>query len=185
MLEILVIAVGLAMDAFAVSVASGAAYRQIEARHALRAAVFFGGFQAIMPLVGYMAGLGLKSYIQGLDHWLAFGILAGVGGKMAYESVQIERAERKQDISSILVVLVLAVATSMDALAVGISLPMISSRPVLEVAIVIGTVTFCLCLVGIHAGKRIGGWIEARMELIGGLILIGVGTRILIGHLCA
>ena len=91
---IVVIAVGLAMDAFAVSVVSGATYKRLHVRHALRMAGFFGGFQALMPLIGYLAGLTVRDYVEAWDHWIAFGLLAGVGGKMIYESFKIEEAEK-------------------------------------------------------------------------------------------
>lgn len=182
MLDVLVIAVGLAMDAMAVSVASGSAYKKLHIRHALRVALFFGGFQAFMPIIGYLAGIGLKRYIQGVDHWAAFVILTAIGLKMAYEAFQIEKASKGPDISSLLVLVVLSVATSIDALAVGISLPLILKTPVLEAAVLIGVVTFVLCLFGMYAGSGIGSLLESRMELVGGIILIAIGTKILAEH---
>ncbi|MEJ2647396.1 MAG: manganese efflux pump, partial [Sedimentisphaerales bacterium] len=109
-ISIIIIAFGLAMDAFAVSIASGAAYKELQVKHAFRMAIFFGGFQAFMPLIGALAGLSLKAHIQQADHWIAFAILSAVGGKMIYESFEIRQAEQKLHPSNILVLLTLSVA---------------------------------------------------------------------------
>ena len=142
-LTIFVVAVGLAMDAFAVSIASGAAYKQLQVRHTLRIALFFGGFQAFMPLIGALAGLSVKDYIGDYDHWIAFVILAAVGGKMIYESFKITEAEKNNSPSNILVLLALSVATSIDALAIGITLSLVAAS-IITAVIVIGLVTFVL-----------------------------------------
>jgi putative Mn2+ efflux pump MntP len=117
---------GLAMDAFAVSVVSGCAYKQLHVKHALRMAAFFGGFQAFMPLIGSLAGLSLKEHIVTCDHWIAFGLLSAVGAKMIYESFKIKSVEESFDPSNISVLLALSVATSIDALAIGITLSLIT-----------------------------------------------------------
>jgi putative Mn2+ efflux pump MntP len=181
-LTIVIIAVGLAMDAFVVSIVSGSAYRQLHVRHALRMAIFFGAFQAFMPLVGSLAGLTLRKYIAHYDHWIAFGLLAAVGGKMIYESFKIKSVEENPDPSNILVLLVLSVATSIDALAVGITLSLIAGSIVIAVMI-IGLITFILSYLGVYIGKRFGHFFESKMEALGGVILIGIGTKILIEHL--
>ena len=179
---IIFIAVGLAMDAFAVSVVSGSLYRQLHVKHALRMAVFFGAFQAIMPLLGSLAGLCAKDYIVDYDHWLAFGILGAVGVKMIYESFKIKSVEDNYDPANIIVLLALSVATSIDALAVGLTLSLITHS--IAVAVVfIGLTTFILSYLGVLIGKRFGHFFENKIEIIGGLILIGLGVKILIEHL--
>jgi putative Mn2+ efflux pump MntP len=182
LITIIVIALGLAMDAFAVSVVSGAAYKQLKIKHALRIALFFGGFQAIMPLIGYLAGLSIKTYIISYDHWVAFGLLSAVGGKMIYESFKIKTAEENLNPSNILILLVLSVATSIDALAIGITLSFLRVSLAAAVSI-IGLVTFVLSYLGVFIGKRFGHFFENKIEAIGGLILIGLGLKILIEHL--
>jgi putative Mn2+ efflux pump MntP len=181
-LTIIIIAVGLAMDAFVVSIVSGSAYKQLHVRHALRMALFFGAFQAFMPLIGSLAGLTLREYIARYDHWIAFGLLAAVGGRMIYESLKIKSVEENPDPSNIFVLLVLSVATSIDALAVGITLSLIAGSIVVAVMI-IGLITFILSYLGVYIGKRFGHFFESKMEAIGGVILIGIGTKVLIEHL--
>jgi len=181
-ITIVIIAVGLAMDAFVVSIISGSAYRQLHVRHALRMALFFGAFQAFMPLVGSLAGLTLREYITHCDHWIAFGLLAAVGGKMIYESFKIKSVEENPDPSNIFVLLVLSVATSIDALAIGITLSLLAGSIVVAV-IIIGLITFVLSYLGVYIGKRFGHFFESKMEALGGIILIGIGTKVLIEHL--
>jgi len=181
---VLFIAVGLSMDAFAVSVVTGSVYREVKLRHALRMALFFGGFQAVMPIIGFLAGQGLKEYISAYDHWVAFGLLVIVGGKMVYESLTIEAAEKNLDPSNLVVLLTLSVATSIDALAIGISLSMLTAS-IVGAAAVIGAVTFGLSYIGILVGKRFGHFFESTIEILGGLILIAIGVKILVQHLTA
>jgi putative Mn2+ efflux pump MntP len=181
LVTIIVVAVGLAMDAFAVSIVSGSVYQQLHVRHALRMAVFFGGFQAIMPLIGSLAGMSVKDYIADYDHWVAFGLLAAVGGKMIYESFKIKSAEKNLDPSNVLVLLILALATSIDALAIGITLSLIVSSIAVAV-IIIGLVTFVLSYLGVFIGKRFGHFFENKIEALGGLILIGLGVKIVLEH---
>lgn len=178
----IVIAVGLAMDAFVVSIVSGSAYRQLHVKHALRMALFFGAFQAFMPLIGSLAGLTLKGYIEGWDHWIAFGLLAAVGGKMIYESFKIKPVQENPDPSNIFVLLALSVATSIDALAIGITLSIIAVS-IISAATIIGLVTFALSYLGVYVGKRFGHFFESKMEVLGGVILTGIGIKILIEHL--
>jgi putative Mn2+ efflux pump MntP len=184
LLAIIAIAVGLSMDAFAVSVVTGAAYKELHVRHTLRMASFFGGFQALMPAVGYLAGLTVSRYISGYDHWVAFGILAIIGLKMIYESFKIKEERKTMHPADIAVLLALAVATSIDALAVGITLSLITSS-IVEAIIIIGVVTFVLSCVGVSIGKRFGHFFESGIEAIGGLVLIGLGVKILLQHLLA
>ena len=182
LITIIVIAVGLAMDAFAVSIVSGTAYKQLKIKHALRIAIFFGGFQALMPLVGSLAGLSIRAYIASYDHWIAFGLLSSVGGKMIYESFKISPVEENFMPSNIFVLLVLSVATSIDALAVGITLSFLRVS-LAKAVIIIGLVTFVLSYLGVFIGKKFGYFFENKIEAVGGLILIGLGTKILFGHL--
>jgi putative Mn2+ efflux pump MntP len=175
------IALGLAMDAFAVSITSGIGIRDCRVGHALLIALFFGGFQAFMPLVGWLAGLALRGPISGMDHWVAFGLLAFIGGKMIYEATLIERAERKLDTLNYLVLLGLSVATSIDALAVGVTfavMDILIATPVL----VIGLVTFLMSFVGVSVGKRAGNLFGKKVEVAGGLILMAIGFKILLEH---
>ena len=178
---IVFIAIGLAMDAFAVSITSGAAYKQLHLRHTLRMALFFGGFQAFMPLIGALAGLSFREYIADYDHWIAFIILAAVGGKMIYESFKITEAEKNFSPTNILVLLVLSVATSIDALAIGITLSLVAASIVTAVT-VIGLVTFVLSYLGVMIGKRFGHIFENKIEAFGGIVLIILGVKILFEH---
>ncbi len=180
-LTIVVIALGLAMDAFAVSIVSGAAYEQLKIRHALRMAVFFGGFQALMPLIGSLAGMTVRAHIAGYDHWIAFVLLSGVGMKMIYESFKIKPTKKNFNPSNILILLILSVATSIDALIIGITISLLSV-PIVITAAVIGLVTFILSYIGAYIGKKFGHFFENKIEAIGGLILIGLGAKILLEH---
>ena len=182
LLTILVIAVGLSMDAFAVSVASGAVYKKLEIRHAILMAVSFGAFQAIMPIAGWLAGLCFRRFIQDFDHWVAFAMLAIIGCKMIYEAFAIKKTDKKLQSMSFLVLLTLSVATSIDALAVGITLSLLNGAIVTTV-IIIGLVTFGFSYAGVHIGKKFGHFFKSKIEIIGGLVLIGIGTKILIEHL--
>ena len=181
-ITILTIALGLAMDAFAVSVVTGAASKKLHVRHILRMAIFFGAFQAFMPLIGYLAARTVQGYIENYDHWTAFGLLTAVGVKMIYESFKIKSADENFDPSNILILLVLSVATSIDALAVGFTLSLITNS-VITAVIIIGLVTFILSCLGVAVGKRFGHFFESKIEAIGGLILIAIGAKILLQHL--
>ncbi len=182
LITIIIIAFALAMDAFAVSIVSGAAYRQLNVKHALRIAFSFGAFQAFMPLIGSLAGLTIKDHIADYDHWVVFGLLAAVGGKMIYESFKIKPANDKFNPSNVVVLLILSIATSIDALAVGITLSFLEVSIAVAV-VIIGLVTFVLSYLGVYIGKKAGHFFESRIEAIGGLILIALGIKILIEHL--
>jgi len=177
------IAVGLAMDAFAVSVVSGSVFKQLNIRHALRMAFFFGAFQAVMPLIGYAAGNAFSAYIAAWDHWIAFGLLLVIGGKMILESFKFSEVEESpKDPSNLAVLLTLSIATSIDALAVGVTLSLITTA-IMAAVTVIGIVTFVLSYGGFEIGKRLGHFFENKIEIFGGLILIAIGAKILISHL--
>jgi len=179
---IIVIAVGLAMDALAVSIATGAASKQLRIHHALRMAFFFGIFQAIMPLIGSFAGLALKEKIMSIDHWIAFVLLTVVGVKMIYESFKLKDTGRVANAESVGVLLVLSIATSIDALAVGVTLSFITSSIFLA-ATIIGVTTFILSLLGTQIGRKAGHFFESKIEIFGGFILIAIGAKMLIEHI--
>ncbi len=182
LLTIIIIAVGLAMDAFAVSIVSGAAYKQLRIKHALRLALFFGGFQAFMPLIGFLAGQSVKGYIADYDHWVAFALLCAVGGKMIYESTKIKPTNQNLYPLSFPVLLALSVATSIDALAVGITLSLLKIS-IITAVIIIGVITFALSYTGVYIGKNFGHFFESKIEALGGIILIAIGCKILLEHL--
>jgi len=181
-LTVILIAVGLAMDAFAVSVVTGSVYQELHVKHVLRMALFFGAFQAIMPIIGSLAGLGLKQYIAAYDHWIAFGLLSLVGGKMILEAFEIKSAEKNADPSNLLVLLSLSIATSIDALAVGFTLSLLVASLTFAVSM-IGLITFGLSYLGVSVGKRFGHFFEIKIEVLGGLILLGIGIKILVTHI--
>ena len=183
LMTIIVIAIGLAMDAFAVSIATGATYKKPGSNHAFWMALAFGGFQAIMPIVGWLAGLTLREFISDYDHWVAFILLAFIGGKMIYESFKIKEAQEQTDTLSTTVILVLALATSIDALAVGVTFSFLLSGSLAVAVIIIGLITFVLSYAGFYIGKSFGHFFEIGIEAVGGLILIAIGTKILLEHL--
>jgi len=192
MLEILLIAVSLSMDAFAVSVSSAACTKNLTRFHMIRASFAFGLFQFLMPLAGWFIGSSFSSYISSFDHWIAFALLAFVGGKMLIEVVQewkespdacpVDEEETKRDLSSKRIVLLLAIATSIDALAVGMSFSVIG-RAALLPSVIIGFVTFIICLSGFFFGKKLGILFGRYAQLAGGIVLIGIGVRILLQHI--
>jgi Predicted membrane protein len=189
MLATLLVALALAMDAFAVSVASGICIADLKLRHALRASLFFGAFQFAMPVIGWLLGGTFRAYIQGFDHWIALALLAFVGGKMIVESFEKKNEAAcsddegsKTDIRDLKTLVMLSIATSIDALAVGLSYSVLGS-PILGPAAIIGIVTFALCLVGTEFGKRIGAKFERWATLAGGIALVGIGAKILVEHL--
>jgi putative Mn2+ efflux pump MntP len=180
LVTILLIAIGLAMDAFAVSIAKGITIRNDRWKYALLLAAFFGGFQALMPTIGWLAGLGFKDAIMGIDHWIAFGLLSFIGAKMIYESRKDD--EDRSDKLTLLSVLTLAVATSIDALMVGLSFAFLETS-ILVPVLVIGAVTFALSFMGCMFGCKLGTMFGRRVEVVGGIVLILIGLRILVEHL--
>ncbi len=181
-LNILFIALGLAMDAFAVSIASGIAMKTLHIRRAFTIALFFGAFQAFMPVIGWYSGLSLKDVVSSYDHWIAFLLLTAIGVKMIYEARKIEETESEIEVMSIYVLFVLSIATSIDALAVGLGFAFLDISIVTPV-IVIGVVTFILSCIGVVIGGRVGHLFEKKIEVAGGIILIVIGIRILLEHL--
>lgn len=180
---VLSLAVGLAMDATAVSAARGVATPRILPRHVLSVALFFGGFQALMPLLGWVVGTRIGPVVQAWDHWIAFVLLGAIGGKMLWEARSADDPEAPaKDLYAFKVMLVLAVATSIDALAVGVTLPMLNAPFALSL-VTIGVTSAVLSALGLFAGHRFGALLGKRLELAGGLVLIALGTKILIEHL--
>ncbi len=178
----LLIALGLAMDTFAVSVTSGVTVTHDRLKSALTAAFFFGAFQAVMPVIGWFGGSEFRDFVTGYDHWVAFGLLALIGGRMIHESVATEPGERVANLLDLRVLTFLAVATSIDALAVGVTFAFLEVPIIVPVAI-IGVVTFVLSFLGVYIGNRFVGFFENRIEIVGGLILIGIGLKILLEDL--
>lgn len=187
-LTISFIAVGLAMDAFAVSVASGMIIRQVQMRHALKFGLFFGVFQFMMPVIGWLLGSYFATYIAAVDHWVAFGLLAVIGGRMIWEAVtggeETDPDCNEEKLLSLSNMTILAVATSIDALAVGISFAVVGVH-IWSASLVIGAVAFLLSAAGIFLGKRLGCLFGRRVEIFGGALLIGIGLKILLEHLLA
>lgn len=180
-ISILLIAVGLAMDALAVSICKGLALRDPEVKSVLVIGIWFGGFQALMPVIGFLLGGAFYDLISDYDHWIAFGLLAVIGLNMIRESLTNDEEDMDADIG-IATMFVLAVATSIDALAVGITFALDGTDIVLPV-IVIGAVTLILSMVGVKIGSKVGSSFGKHAELLGGLILIAIGTKILLEHL--
>ena len=179
----LALALGLAMDAVAVSLTTGFLAREVKPHGALRVALFFGGAQAAMPALGALVGSRFASRIAAYDHWVAFGLLAFVGGKMIYEGLSHGDEERPAHEPFAFATLApLAVATSIDALAVGLTLPVLHA-PVGATVTVIGAVTAVLSAAGVYLGRRFGDRFGSRLDVIGGVVLVGIGLRILVAHL--
>jgi manganese efflux pump family protein len=182
---ILLLAIGLAMDATAVSATRGMAVSAIRLRHIVLVAGFFGGFQALMPLIGWFIGTRIGALVQAWDHWIAFALLGTIGAKMLWEASQPESAEKQDnddELFGIKVMTMLAIATSIDALAVGITLPLIQA-PLGISLVTIGITTALLSAVGLFAGRRFGSALGQRLDVVGGLVLIGLGAKILIEHI--
>ena len=179
---LLLIALGLAMDSFSVSVASGLTAKNLKIKDALRIGFSFGSFQGVMPIIGWLAGVHVLNLISGFDHWVVFGLLVLIGCRMIYESAGAEPCKKIINPFNLYVLLLLSVATSIDALAVGLSLSFLKIY-IMTPAVIIGAVTFSLSFLGVFLGKRSGRFFERKVGILGGLILIGIGTKILIEHL--
>ncbi len=180
MIEVLLLAFALSMDAFAVSIGLGVKNREFNKSLALKAALFFGIFQGLMPLFGYLASIGLGSFIESVDHWVAFFLLALIGGKMLYESFE-ENTEDEISIITNKVLLLLAVATSIDAMAAGFTLNLMELDPLFSM-VIIAAVTFIFSYLGVFIGSKGGSFLEDKAEKLGGIVLIGIGVKILVEH---
>lgn len=183
LLSLLAIAVALAMDAFAVAIGAGITLDAMTGRHVFRLAFHFGLFQALMPIIGWSAGLAVHRYLAAFDHWIAFGLLAFVGGKMIREALGEKEAETiPNDPTSGWDLILLSVATSIDALAVGLSLAMLGATIIYR-ALVIGVVAASFTVAGMLLGRRIGALWGKRVEIFGGVLLCAIGAKIVIEHL--
>ena len=179
LIELFLTAVALSMDAFAVSVCKGLSVRELKPKHALCVGLYFGGFQAFMPLIGYFLGMQFERFIVNIDHWIAFLLLGLIGFNMIKEARECEELD---DSFSLKTMLTLAVATSIDALAVGITFAALKAAIVPAVTL-IGTITFSLSIVGIKIGNIFGAKFKSKAEIAGGVLLIIMGLKILIEHL--
>ena len=177
MIEVLLLAFALSMDAFAVSIGLGAKQQEEHGALALKAGLFFGIFQALMPLIGYLGGKGLLGFVSEYAHYIAFGLLLLIGAKMIYEGVTEGIEEEIARITNKLM-LTLAIATSIDAMAAGFSLMLLDLNPLLACGI-IGFTTFVISFLGIYVGKLSGTWLESKAEIFGGIVLVAIGFRIL------
>lgn len=181
-LEIVLIAVGLAMDAFAVSVCKGLSMKKMEWNKAAIIGVYFGGFQGLMPLIGYALGVGFEEKIKSIDHWIAFLLLAFIGTNMIKEALSKKDDEEANDKIDFKTMIVLAIATSIDALAVGVTLAFLSVNILVAISL-IGIITFILSMIGVKIGNKFGDKYETKAEFAGGFILILLGIKILLEHL--
>lgn len=179
--EILMIGVGLSMDAFAVSICKGLSVREVKWKHVLIPAVYFGGFQGLMPLVGWLLGIQFQNLITSIDHWIAFILLFLIGANMIREAMREEEGETN-DSFSFVIMITLAVATSIDALAVGITFAFLQVNIWLAVVLISST-TFVISAAGVKIGKAVGTKFQKKAEVLGGVILILIGTKILLEHL--
>lgn len=179
---LILIALGLSADCFAVALSISISRIKISAFNIVRAALMFGLFQALMPFLGWLAGQTVVDFIASFDHWVVFALLALIGGKMIWESLRPEETGKSSDISKLGIVLFLALATSIDALAVGLSFAFIKVAIAFACAI-IGIVAFLIAITGFMLGKKAGKLIGKRAGIIGGIILIAIGLRILLSHI--
>jgi manganese efflux pump family protein len=176
MFEVIVLAIALSMDAFAVSIGLGSKgnIRGL----GLKAGLFFGSFQALMPFIGYLAGEGVLGWVEAYSHWIAFGLLALIGAKMIYEGLH-EGIEENIETITNKMMLLLSIATSIDAMAAGFSLILLDINPYLA-CLIIGVTTFAFSWVGVLIGKRSGTWLENKAEIFGGVVLILIGIKMLV-----
>lgn len=186
LIEIFLIGIGLAMDAFAVSICKGLNMRKFNLKQAGIIALFFGGFQAFMPFLGWALGKQFEKYITSVDHWIAFFLLSIIGGKMIYESLKKDDGDEGEDEDldrfSLKNILILSVATSIDALAVGITFAFLNVN-IVEPIFIIGVVTLLISFIGVVIGNKFGSKIGGKSELLGGIILCLIGIKILFEHL--
>lgn len=181
MIEVIILSVALSMDAFAVAIGMGSKKVPNPLYFALKIACLFGFFQGFMPLIGYLAGVGLERYIQEVDHWVAFVLLGFIGAKMVYESFG-DDIENEISTVSNKILLTLSIATSIDALAAGFTLNLFDLPIWLSVTF-IGCITFIFSAIGVYIGSKGGSFLESKAEFLGGVVLIGIGIKILIEHL--
>jgi putative Mn2+ efflux pump MntP len=179
---ILIIALGLSMDAVAVAIGMGLSIDTLRIRHGLIIGLFFGVFQAFMPVIGWAAGRSFQSVIITVDHWIAFALLTIIGLKMIYESIKIKSNDENTKSLTIYSLFTLSVATSIDAFAIGISFAMLEISIVTPI-IIIGCITFIFSFLGVGFGKHVGKLLPKKIEIAGGIVLIGIGIKILLEHI--
>lgn len=179
---ILILAIGLSMDSFAVSISCGLTEQKISFRHAAKISFSLAFFQGLLPVAGWYLGTEIKGYVEDFDHWIAFFLLLFLGGKMIAESFKVHEGDETTNIYSWRHIITLSIATSIDALVVGFSYALASTRNILGGALIIGAVTFFFAMLGIRIGKDVGFSFGPKVELLGGVILIGIGLKILIQH---
>lgn len=179
--EIFAIGVALAMDAFAVSICKGLSMKKINWKKAIIIGLYFGAFQALMPVIGYFLGTTLSGFVEKIDHWIAFVLLGIIGGNMIKESTD-DEVEKRNDKVDFKTMLVLAIATSIDAMAVGVTFAFLKTNLVLAISI-IGIITFIISVLGVIIGNKFGDKFQNKAELIGGIVLIIIGLKILLEHL--
>lgn len=182
LLELMVLAIGLSMDACAVSICKGLATEKVKLKHNIIAGLWFGGFQALMPLIGYFLGTAFEKYVTAVDHWISFVLLGAIGFNMVKEAFSKEEDESNCDFS-IKTMFVMAVATSIDALAVGITFALLPDVNIIAAVTFIGITTFLFSAVGVKVGNVFGERYKSKAEFVGGVILIILGIKILIEHL--
>jgi len=181
-LTVIILAIGLSMDSFAVSIGCGLTEQKISFRHAAKISFSLAFFQGILPVAGWYMGTEVKAYVENFDHWIAFLLLLFLGGKMIYESFEKGDDRKMKDIYSWKHIITLSIATSIDALVVGFSYALASSRNIFGGALIIGAVTFFFAMLGIRIGKDVGCSLGPKVELLGGVILIGIGLKVLLQH---
>ncbi len=182
LIEIILIAISLAMDAFAVSICKGLSMKKMDWKKALIIGLYFGFFQGGMPLIGYILGVGFEESIKFIDHWIAFGLLAFIGGNMIKEALSKKEDDEVDDKVDFKTMIILAIATSIDALAVGITFAFLSVNIILAVSL-IGIITFIISCIGVKLGNVFGDKYEKKAELAGGIVLVLIGLKILLEHL--
>ena len=184
-LEIILIGIGLAMDAFAASICKGLSMKKLNIKHAFVIALYFGGFQALMPFIGWILGNQFQTYIVSFDHWIAFVLLVFLGLKTIIDTLREkddEQGEKQESRLDHKELFLLAIATSIDALAVGVTLAFLQVS-ILSTVSVIGIITFAICIFGVLVGNMFGAGSKKKASIVGGVILIGIGTKILLEHL--
>ena len=179
--ELLLLSIGLAMDAFAVSVCKGISMKKMNWKKAIIIGLYFGGFQALMPTIGYFLGSAFQSLITSIDHWIAFILLGIIGGGMIKEAFEDDKENVNDDVG-FKTMIILAIATSIDALAVGITFAFLNVNLILAVSL-IGIITFIISVIGTKIGNRFGDKYERKAEMVGGIILIFLGIKILLEHI--
>lgn len=182
LIELILIGVGLSMDAFAVSVTNGLCCKNINIRGTIATGVCFGVFQGLMPMIGYFLGVGFSKYITAFDHIIALILLGFIGGQMIWEAVKKDDGDNKENILTAKMLLMQGIATSIDALAVGVSFAALKDVNIIFAAVSICCITCAFSIVGVKIGKKSGDFLNSKAQFVGGIILVGIGVKIFIEH---